>query len=465
MKRRFAKLEGVKTAQSTMSTPRNLLGLVSGWFNDQETSDIKVDLQNDQVVYCHRIFLRSSSPVWAAALQDEKVCSIDFRELDAAIVKICLQFCYTFEIELTDDNLTRVHFFAFQYDLKELQARCEEVMTEKITETNCLSLYAYFLKHEFPSMPKARETVKAFVRNEFAAAALSEDFMHIREEVLCEFLADDMLNAKEDDVLDACCRWLGDSPDPRVRERVLKFVRFPQLSGKKLIEFRSHPLFKPDLEARYNFAMQWTVGRLTVGEDRANISTQLATESKQVGEDLTPRATLLSRSQILDKEMANTLLSMLGGKPLRARLLVNSYCGTHGSFFHSAVKLNPGPVVCIIKSNFGHVFGAYVEDASGEDENWVPGSPKNFLFSLKTLGNQPALKLNSKPGNSIRISQSGLQLKGLTAFGSQHHTIEREILDKFELDPNYKSADTQTLHGEFGAYTPQFMEVFALSPP
>jgi len=72
----------------------------------------------------------------------------------------------------------------------------------------------------------------------------------------------------EDDVLDACCRWLaGGSPNllatttPQVADRVMQLVRFPMLSAKKLLEFNSHPMVRQseNLSLRYQFALEWVM--------------------------------------------------------------------------------------------------------------------------------------------------------------------------------------------------------------
>lgn len=227
---------------------------VASWFDDQESGDIEVRLKDNQVLSCHRIVLRSCSTVWAAALQDKKESILELVSHEASIVTMCLKYCYTANIELTSASLPQVHLFAYQYNIKELKSACEKVMTEGVSIANAVTLYEYFGKHDFPSMPRARDAVKAFVCSEFVAVAESAEFLRLPEDIFCQILENWPIVANEDNILDACCRWLGDSPDPHTRERVLKCVRFPMLSAQKLIEFKFHRLFQPDLEARHYFS-------------------------------------------------------------------------------------------------------------------------------------------------------------------------------------------------------------------
>jgi len=99
-------------------------------------------------------------------------------------------------------------------------------------------------------------TIKAFMGKEFVDVSKSAGFLRLPEKALCQLLKEDgLLVAPEDDVLDACCRWLAGSPeppktaagndDPQVlqrADRVLQLVRLPMLSAKKLLEFKSHPM-------------------------------------------------------------------------------------------------------------------------------------------------------------------------------------------------------------------------------
>jgi len=108
---------------------------------------------------------------------------------------------------------------------------------------------------------------------EFVTVSESDRFLHLPEKVLCQLLNDDGLVATEDDVLDACCRWLAGSPgspssaaanDPQVllrADRVMQLVRFPMLSAKKLLEFKSHPMVSQSetLSLRCQFALEWVM--------------------------------------------------------------------------------------------------------------------------------------------------------------------------------------------------------------
>jgi len=464
------------------------LGIASKWFNNPATSDIEVRLKNDKVLHCHRLVLCSWSEVWAAALEDKKETSLDLTAHDQAIVEMCMRYCYTAAIDVTEDNdLTRVHLFAHQYDLKELATACEQSLTLSVTQdltaSNCTGLYCYLLEHEFPNLPNAVQSIKAFMCKEFVAASKSNGFLCLPEKLLCQLLKEDGLVATEDDVLDACCRWLAGSPtgnDPQVRERVMQCVRFPMLSAKKLLEFKPHPMVKQseNLIRRHHFALEWVMIQQVPESEQEPLRIRLREENKteiltprippipplRVASQIPPMPPLRVASQILDVEMTRTLALMIGG-PRTARLLLDSNSGTAPTVFDNAVS-GQGPFLTIIKSTTGHVFGAYVEDTFGTAGGWIAGSPNNFLFSLKAIAPQQVVKLNrSTTGQGIHIKCCGLHMgngtNALVAFCS-HQTVNDPA---FNLAPGYEAVGSKTLHGQFGAYTPVLMEVFALSSP
>jgi len=191
-------------------------------------------------------------------------------------------------------------------------------------------------------------------------------------------------------------------------------------------------------------------------------------EENKTEEILTPRlpSLLNIRSKILDEEMRNTLAMMIGG-PRTARLLLDSsLSGMDSTVFNSAVK-GQGPFLTIIKSSTGHVFGVSEENnfSSSGSGWWIPGSPNNFLFSLKAIGPQQVVKLKrSTVGLGIFIQGCGLHMgneDGLVAF-CENRTDDDPA---FELAPGYEAVGSKTLHGEFGDYEAVLMEVFALSSP
>jgi len=452
--------------------------ITSKWFNDPTSSDLEVRLKNDKVLHCHRLVLCSWSEVWAAALKDKKETSLDLTAHDPAIVEMCVRYCYsaTIDVDITDDNLTQVRLFAHQYNLRALSTACEHRLTQLattgLTISNCSGLCCYLLEHEFPNLSNVAylESIKAFMCEEFVEVSKSGGFLRLPEKVLCQLLKEDRLVATEDDVLDACCRWLAGSPgspndDAQVlqrADRVLQLVRFPMLSAMKLLEFKSHPTVSQseNFSLRYQFALEWATIQLVPEPVQEPLRIKLREENKT--EILTPRIhPLLSiRSQILDAEMQKTLASMTGG-PRTARLLVDSSSGMTKTVFDGATK-RQGPFVIIIKSSTGHVFGAYVEDTFSA--GWTTGSPNNFLFSLKAIGSQQVVKLQrsrvgcgicSCKGCGLRMGSEG----GLIAF-CEHRTANDPA---FELAPGYEAVGSKTLHGQFGDYTPVLMEVFGLS--
>jgi len=164
-------------------------------------------------------------------------------------------------------------------------------------------------------------------------------------------------------------------------------------------------------------------------------------------------------SNILDTRNQRSLSSMFPpGRRREFRLVHDSSKGTAGSDFDRAVK-GVGPTLIVIKSTTNYVFGAYVQDTWGENGGWIEGSKDTFLF---TFGNNssPVKLLHCGSGKGIHITSCGMHLgSDLVAFCS--HSCVPSVYTK--VAPGYKAVVDDKLMAGSSVYTPQVMEVFAVT--
>jgi hypothetical protein len=131
-------------------------------------------------------------------------------------------------------------------------------------------------------------------------------------------------------------------------------------------------------------------------------------------------------------------------------------------------------VVVLVKSDKGHVFGAYIEDKfAGSEGGWRKGSDNNFLFAMGNITKKP-LKLF--PNLDRRYSYYSDSTKGfyagqgafdLSAFSARYiclNPVVYTILAAGFKEPEEGLGDG-VLCGTPGEahYEPEFMEVFAVT--
>lgn len=425
---------------------QDLLNIVSGWFNNEAHSDL-VQLQDEQVVHCHKSLLSSRSDVWAAVLEEGSAI-LELTSYDAETTKSCLEYCYTGDIALTEGNLMKVHHFALCYHLQGLQSLCETIMQEQLTTKNCVSTYSHL--GAIPSLPAARKAAKSMVCRNFATLAQDPSFYELSTQALCELLKSREIFASEDAILQACCRWI-DNKQPAVnlqaKERVLQLIRFSQLSPKVLLEFKSHELMAQSqvVADHHQLGLEWQVTE-QAGPDREALQEAMMKRKKHVA--FRPRLWLDIDSLILNAEMTRRLDLMLG-RSLKAKLLLRTP--------FTAFDAEPQhPILCVIQDDKGHVFGCYCETFRFNPD-FTPGSNNNFLFSLKEVGSQKVVKLTLHGVDWMVICREQLSLSGLDVFPDH---CSRDDPAVFRLAAGYEGP--RTLHGRFGKFVPTLIEIFSV---
>lgn len=288
-----------------------LEGLLSEWYDNAATSDLLVQLRDDQKVHCHKLLLCSWSEVWRAALTDQSTTTLELIAHDASTARKCLRYCYTGQIALTHVDLVRVHNFALCYHLQSLQSHCEAVMQEQLAVENCVLIYSYLFGHSIPNLATTLEAAKRMICTHFFVASQGRSFCDLSPEALCEILKEQEMEVVEDDILRAFCRWL-DKNKTRVKlqmqEQALQLVRFSQLSPKVLVEFKSHELMKqsPAVMQHYHLGVEWRMIEHAGTDDRAELQKQLAQGTSLAFGPRSPSCRLKIDSQIVHATRRHT---------------------------------------------------------------------------------------------------------------------------------------------------------------
>lgn len=101
--------------------------------------------------------------------------------------------------------------------------------------------------------------------------------------------------------------------------------------------------------------------------------------------------------------MEKTLISMFSHRKgkLSLRILHTSLDKKDPDAFDAAVH-NLTRVLVMVKSTAGHVFGAYIEDRIGTQENlWKVGNDENFLFALGNVTGETIKLIRTSGDNGV----------------------------------------------------------------
>ena len=272
----------VKTSH-TLDNTHALATQLQQWYNTSTFSDVTITCQDNSVRLCHKLVLSMASPIWATAFEDPG-STLDFSAHPTEVVDAVLEYCYSRRITVTDETLVNVHKFAFQYQLEALQQHCEHVMTQGLSASNCLQLYAYLRRHKLPTLPGALDEVEKMIEGSFAEAAQGPGFLALDSSDVGLVLARDNLAVTEDVIFGAAVSWLEAQPrdiQQRATDGILACVRWPLLSVASLLEFERSPLAEmySDFRDQWSRALKWHAIKSVADE-----STRKALESKVMQE-------------------------------------------------------------------------------------------------------------------------------------------------------------------------------------
>ncbi|XP_008407047.1 kelch repeat and BTB domain-containing protein 12 [Poecilia reticulata] len=193
---------------------------------------------------CHRVILSAFSPyfrvMFTCGLRECSNREIFLRDTPADSLALLLNYMYTSDLPLTNDNVQGISIAAFLLQMDEVFARCRQHMTENMDASNCLGVY--FFARDLGAEELA-DHAQRFLRQHFVQVCQNEEVLELEAHQLGKLLSSDDLNVtREETILDVVLRWVKNNSlmDGEVRARhlpeLLKKVRLPLVNPDYLRE-------------------------------------------------------------------------------------------------------------------------------------------------------------------------------------------------------------------------------------
>lgn len=193
---------------------------------------------------CHRVILSAFSPyfrvMFTCGLRECSNREIFLRDTPADSLALLLNYMYTSDLPLTNDNVQGLSIAAFLLQMDEVFARCRQHMTENMDASNCLGVY--FFARDLGAEELA-DHAQRFLRQHFVQVCQNEEVLELEAHQLGKLLNSDDLNVtREETILDVVLRWVKHNSlmDGEVRARhlpeLLKKVRLPLVNSDYLRE-------------------------------------------------------------------------------------------------------------------------------------------------------------------------------------------------------------------------------------
>ncbi|ELT98519.1 hypothetical protein CAPTEDRAFT_64582, partial [Capitella teleta] len=183
-------------------------------------------------VSCHKIVLMASSPFFEVMFQSEfkesttQDIPLDFA--DAVTIKTLVEFFYSGEIDVCDDNVQTLVAASEFLHTKDLKDHCDAFMATRVDTSNWIELSRFGKKFNLMRLISA---AREFILLNFQdVVKCFSDFPTLTENELIEVVSSDELNADNEDlVFSAVVRWVNHDADERKEafSRVAPLIRFP----------------------------------------------------------------------------------------------------------------------------------------------------------------------------------------------------------------------------------------------
>ncbi|ELT98592.1 hypothetical protein CAPTEDRAFT_146989 [Capitella teleta] len=199
--------------------------------NDVMT-DVTLKLPDGSSVSSHKIVLMASSPFFDVMFQSEfkesttQDIPLDFA--DAVTIKTLVEFFYSGEINVCDDNVQTLVAASEFLCMKDLKDHCDAFMATRVDTSNCIELSRFGKKFNLMRLISAAR--KFILLNFKDVVKCFSDFPTLTENELIEVVSSDELNADNEDlVFSAVVRWVNHDADERKEafSRVAPLIRFP----------------------------------------------------------------------------------------------------------------------------------------------------------------------------------------------------------------------------------------------
>ncbi|XP_075070218.1 kelch-like protein 40 [Mixophyes fleayi] len=167
---------------------------------------------------CHRLVLAACSPYFRAMflsdLEESKKKEIDLEDVDPDVMEKILNYIYTSEIEITEQNVQDIFSVANMFQIPSIFTVCVSFLQKKLCLSNCLAIFRLGLMLD---CPRLAVSARDFLCDRFNLIARDEEFNQLSPDELIAIISSDNLNIeKEEEVFQVVMKWVAADKEKRM---------------------------------------------------------------------------------------------------------------------------------------------------------------------------------------------------------------------------------------------------------
>ena len=191
----------------------------------------------DRSFPCHRLIMAACSPYFREIFftEDGKEVAntkeVVLDDVNPSILDMIVQYLYSAEIDLTDDNVQDIIAVANRFQIPSVFTVCVNYLQKKLSLSNCMAIFRMGLVLNCPRLAVA---ARNYIADRFEFLYKDEEFLKLAPHELFAVIGGDTLNVeKEELVFEAVMAWVRyDKERVKVLKDAFNCIRFRLLPEK-----------------------------------------------------------------------------------------------------------------------------------------------------------------------------------------------------------------------------------------
>ncbi|GAB5566732.1 kelch-like protein 3 isoform X1 [Prionailurus iriomotensis] len=194
----------------------------------------------DVEIEAHRVVLAACSPYFCAMftgdMSESKAKKIEIKDVDGRTLNKLIDYIYTAEIEVTEENVQVLLPAASLLQLMDVRQNCCDFLQSQLHPTNCLGIRAFADVHTCTDL---LQQANAYAEQHFPEVMLGEEFLSLSLDQVCSLISSDKLTvSSEEKVFEAVISWINYEKETRLEHmaKLMEHVRLPLLPRDYLVQ-------------------------------------------------------------------------------------------------------------------------------------------------------------------------------------------------------------------------------------
>ncbi|XP_069100019.1 kelch-like protein 2 [Pleurodeles waltl] len=194
----------------------------------------------DVEITAHKVVLAACSPYFHAMftgeMSESRAKKVRIKEVDGWTLKLLIDYVYTAEIQVTEENVQVLLPAAGLLQLHDVKKTCCDFLESQLHATNCLGIRAFADMH---ACVELLNQANKFAEQHFSDIVPGEEFLNLGIEQVCSLISSDKLTiSSEEKVFEAVIAWVNHNKDVRQEHmaQLMEHVRLPLLTREYLVQ-------------------------------------------------------------------------------------------------------------------------------------------------------------------------------------------------------------------------------------